>query len=55
MLDLWTASGADGEAGNQNCVARGGLGAGGLGPIKGYYAYCQLRGKDGNDLKPDLP
>ena len=38
-LNSW----ADGEPENQNCVAPGGPGAGGLGPIKGYYAYYQLR------------
>lgn len=55
MLDLSTASWADGEPENQNRGAPGGLGAGGLGLIKGYYAYCQLRGVSGKDLKPDLP
>lgn len=54
MLGLSTASQADGEPKNQNCVAPRGLGAGGLGPITGYCAYCQLRGEDGRDLKPDL-
>lgn len=48
ILGLSTASWADGEPDTQNHVLLGGLGAGGLGPIKGCHAYCKLRGRTAN-------